>query len=96
MVEPVYTKRYTKTMEYHTKREENFKKLQEKVTKFQPFFSKRERLTNQLISSNVLKAINKKTQKTSAISVLLLTATIENGKEKVKNSLTQKGEMSYE
>jgi hypothetical protein len=44
----------------------------------------------------VLKAINKKTQKTSAISVLLLTATIENGKEKVKNSLTQKGEMSYE
>ena len=95
MVEPVYTKRYTKTMEYHTKREENFKKLQEKVTKFQPFFSKKRKI-DKSISSNVLKAINKKTQKTSAISVLLLTATIENGKEKVKNSLTQKGEMSYE
>jgi len=31
-------------MEYHTKREENFKKLQEKVTKFQPFFLKKRKI----------------------------------------------------
>lgn len=57
MVEPVYTEWYKKTWKLLQKQRNNIKKLQEKLTKILAFYDKKQKLTNEIISSNVFKAI---------------------------------------
>lgn len=57
MVEPAYTEWYKKAWKLLQKQENNIKNLQEKVTKILAFILKKQKLTNEIISSNVFKAI---------------------------------------